>query len=107
MPGVILCAVLAGTIAVAILLVHALFRRLAHIADGSSSAPVTDRVNRKESRLREHTPPADPNVWQSAIVSDLATAEELLDQMEAEGHQERELIVLGNSTFLVRWRGRA
>jgi hypothetical protein len=106
MPGVILFAVLAGTITVVIVLVHALFRRFAHVADGSSSTPVTDRENRKEGGLRRYTPPADPNVWQSVIVSDLSAAEELLDQMEAEGYQECDLIVLGNSTFLVRWRGR-
>jgi hypothetical protein len=108
MSGVILWTVaLAGTIAIAILLVHALFRRFAHIADGSSSTPITDRPTHKEGGSREYTLPAGSNIWQSAIMSDLAAAEELLDRMEAEGYQECELLVLGNSTFLVRWRGRA
>jgi hypothetical protein len=46
----------------------------------------------------------DPSVWRTKVVEDLATAEELLDQAEAEGYEEREMVVLGESSFLVRWR---
>ena len=56
---------------------------------------------------REHAPLTDPNVWRSVMTSDLSVASELLDWAEDEGYRERELIVLGNSTFLVRWRYRA
>lgn len=42
--------------------------------------------------------------WQLTTVSALCDAEGLLDCLEAQGIQERELIVLGNSTFAVRWR---
>lgn len=42
--------------------------------------------------------------WHLATVTDLSDAEDLLDQLENYGYVERELIVLGNSTFTVRWR---
>lgn len=56
---------------------------------------------------RERAALADPNAWQSATVFDLSAAEELLDRAEEDGYAERELLVLGEETFLVRWRGRA
>jgi hypothetical protein len=42
--------------------------------------------------------------WQLATVAALSDAEELLDLLENQGFAERELVVLGNSTFAVRWR---
>jgi len=42
--------------------------------------------------------------WQLATVDDLTNAEDLLDCLEAQGFTERELVVLGNSCFAVRWR---
>jgi hypothetical protein len=42
--------------------------------------------------------------WQLATVTDLTDAEDLLDSLEAQGIEERELVVLGNSCFAVRWR---
>ena len=42
--------------------------------------------------------------WQTVTVYGLATAEDLLDLLEAQGYEEQELIVLGNSRFVVRWR---
>ena len=42
--------------------------------------------------------------WQLATVDDLTAAEELLDCLENQGYAERELVVLGNSAFAVRWR---
>ena len=42
--------------------------------------------------------------WQLATVDDLTAAEELLDCLENQGFAERELVVLGNSAFAVRWR---
>jgi len=42
--------------------------------------------------------------WQLTSVDDLTHAEELLDCLENQGYAERELIVLGNSSFAVRWR---
>jgi len=42
--------------------------------------------------------------WQLATVSALSDAEDLLDCLEAQGYGDRELVVLGNSSFAVRWR---
>src|SRR5438445_8994674 len=42
--------------------------------------------------------------WQLTSVDNLTHAEELLDCLENQGYAERELIVLGNSSFAVRWR---
>lgn len=42
--------------------------------------------------------------WQLRTVDDLSHAEELLDSLESNGYQDRELVVLGNSCFAVRWR---
>jgi len=42
--------------------------------------------------------------WQLTTVDDLTNAEDLLDCLEAQGFAERELVVLGNSCFAVRWR---
>ncbi|MDB5309275.1 MAG: hypothetical protein JWO38_3477 [Gemmataceae bacterium] len=42
--------------------------------------------------------------WQLTTVSDLTAAEDLLDCLEAQGFADRELVVLGNSCFAVRWR---
>jgi hypothetical protein len=42
--------------------------------------------------------------WQLTTVDDLTDAEDLLDSLEAHGHVDRELVVLGNSCFAVRWR---
>ena len=42
--------------------------------------------------------------WQLAMVDSLSDAEELLDSLEARGIEHRELLILGNATFAVRWR---
>jgi hypothetical protein len=42
--------------------------------------------------------------WQLTTVTDLTDAEDLLDCLEAQGFKERELVVLGNSCFAIRWR---
>jgi hypothetical protein len=42
--------------------------------------------------------------WQLTTVSDLCDAEDLLDCLEYQGYTERELLILGNSCFAVRWR---
>lgn len=42
--------------------------------------------------------------WQLTTVDDLTAAEDLLDQLENQGYAERELVVLGNSSFAIRWR---
>lgn len=42
--------------------------------------------------------------WQLTSVDDLTAAEDLLDSLENQGYTERELVVMGNSSFAVRWR---
>jgi len=42
--------------------------------------------------------------WNITTVSALSNAEDLLDCLENRGFTERELLVLGNSCFAVRWR---
>lgn len=51
-----------------------------------------------------HLTPATRTDWQLTTVSALSDAEELLDMLECQGFAERELVVLGNSCFAVRWR---
>jgi hypothetical protein len=97
-----------GVIAATILILHTLARRSAPAVDGGASASaLAARTDRQPSEgSRERAALADPTAWQSAVVSDLSAAEELLDRAEQEGYRERELVVVGNSTFLVRWRNR-
>ena len=98
----ILGAAVAAVIAIT-LVIHALARRSAPATDGTA-LPVLRHAERKSGGSGERAALPAPNVWRFVVLSDLAAAEELLDWAEAEGYQERELIVLGESTFLVRWR---
>lgn len=47
---------------------------------------------------------AAPREWQVTTVSTLRDAEDLLDSLEAHGFGERELVVLAQDAFAVRWR---
>ena len=42
--------------------------------------------------------------WQLTTVETLSSAEDLLDCLEAQGYEDREMVILGNSRFAVRWR---
>jgi hypothetical protein len=48
--------------------------------------------------------PAPAGEWCLRTVSRLRDAEELLDCLEAQGYHERELVILGQASFAVRWR---
>jgi hypothetical protein len=48
--------------------------------------------------------PAARTEWQLTTVTDLTDAEDLLDCLEAQGFRERELVILGNACFAIRWR---
>jgi hypothetical protein len=52
----------------------------------------------------QKTAPPSRTEWNVATVSALCDAEDLLDSLERRGFAERELIVLGNANFAVRWR---
>ncbi|HSQ54460.1 MAG TPA: hypothetical protein VLM40_01845 [Gemmata sp.] len=41
--------------------------------------------------------------WHVATVETLRDAEDFLDALEAQGVEQRELLILGNSTFAIRW----
>ena len=51
-----------------------------------------------------HQTPTTRTDWHLTTVSALHDAEDLLDTLENQGVAERELVVLGNSCFAVRWR---
>jgi len=51
-----------------------------------------------------HATPAPAGDWQLRTVAGLRDAEELLDCLEAQGYKERELVILGQASFAVRWR---
>jgi hypothetical protein len=91
---------------VAIVLIYSFAHRAAPAASGSTPSRARQTECDVSGGTGGSVPAADPTAWQSATVSDLVAAEELLARAEEEGYPERELIVLGNSTFLVRWRGR-
>jgi|SRR5579883_1878 len=57
-----------------------------------------------ETLVDHSVPPATRTDWQLTTVSALHHAEELMDVLENQGFVERELVVLGNSCFAVRWR---
>lgn len=52
----------------------------------------------------DHLTPSTRTDWRLSTVSALCDAEEMLDVLEYQGYAERELVVLGNSCFAVRWR---
>lgn len=54
--------------------------------------------------LRSDAPARPRADWQLAAVNDLTHAEDMLDSLESHGYEDRELVVLGNSCFAVRWR---
>lgn len=56
--------------------------------------------------LAGHNSIASPTTtdWQLTTVAALCDAEELLDTLENHGYAERELVVMENSGFAVRWR---
>jgi hypothetical protein len=57
------------------------------------------------SVLTSPTKPERSDDWQLTTCSALHDAENLLDKLETKGVTERELLVLGNRCFAVRWRG--
>lgn len=61
---------------------------------------MTDTLRSTGDHLRPHL----RTDWQLTSVDDLTAAEDLLDCLENQGYSERELVVLGNSSFAVRWR---
>lgn len=62
-----------------------------------------DRATETLSARLDPTP-APTGDWMLTIVAALCEAEVLLDRLERQGFTERELVILGESSFAVRWR---
>jgi hypothetical protein len=54
--------------------------------------------------LSSETSAKSAKEWQLTTVDNLTAAEELLDLLENQGFAEREVVILGNARFAVRWR---
>lgn len=48
--------------------------------------------------------PVGNREWHVTTVTSLSDAEDMLDCLESNGFADRELVVLGNRSFAVRWR---
>ncbi|MBA4067896.1 MAG: hypothetical protein C0501_30185 [Isosphaera sp.] len=78
---------------------------LAGDAPAARGAAGADTLSASATGTDEHRAFALPRAdWQLATVADLTAAEDLLDCLENQGYEERELVVLGNACFAVRWR---
>ncbi|OWK36502.1 hypothetical protein FRUB_09065 [Fimbriiglobus ruber] len=42
--------------------------------------------------------------WKATTLHNLSQVEDLLDSLEMHGIADREVVALGNSTFIVRWK---
>jgi hypothetical protein len=67
--------------------------------DKPTTTPTADTVE-----ITAGTSEPKPAEWHLVTVSSLTAAQEILDSLEAQGVAEREFVVLGNSSFAVRWR---
>jgi hypothetical protein len=73
------------------------------LADDSALAGLSDLAS---ETLDGHpiTTPLPAGEWQLQTLSSLSDAESLLDCLERQGINERELVILGRASFAVRWR---
>ncbi|HEV3437543.1 MAG TPA: hypothetical protein VG122_09290 [Gemmata sp.] len=83
---------------------YALVRQSAPASDTGSHPP--DWLSSREVSLSSESAASFvvQDRWQTVTLDSLAAAEELLDLAEMGGYSERELVILGNTLFLVRWR---
>jgi metal-dependent HD superfamily phosphatase/phosphodiesterase len=94
----------AGT-AIALLAVYAVATKPQPVEALAGETTIADATAAAETMATgRHLTPATRTDWQLTTVSALSDAEELLDVLEFQGFAERELVVLGNSCFAVRWR---
>lgn len=64
--------------------------------------PAAETVNGASDLVQTTAPVGKP--WQTKTLANLRQVEDLLDSLEAHGFGEREVHILGESTFAVRWR---
>ena len=55
-------------------------------------------------RFPDRIRPVKSAQWQTRALDNLSVAEDLLDLLEARGVKKRELVILGNASFEVRWQ---
>ncbi|MBY0456746.1 MAG: hypothetical protein K2V38_05380 [Gemmataceae bacterium] len=96
-----IAGVVVGLSAVYVLTVKA---KEAALAGENTVVGLADPAADTLATARHRTAPATRTEWNLATVTALSDAEELLDVLECQGYEERELVVLGNSSFAVRWR---
>jgi hypothetical protein len=103
-----LTLLLIGGVVLAVAAVSVVNVRSAEVVDpilaGEAAVGRTDPASETLAGPTETPPPPALAEWHLLTVSALCEAEDLLDCLEAQGYQERELIVLGNCCFAVRWR---
>jgi hypothetical protein len=71
-------------------------------AGSTATDPAADTLS-TSSEVEKTTPPLGV-AWQTKTLTNLRQVEDLLDCLEAHGVHERDVQILGESTFLVRWR---
>ena len=98
--------ILAGAVVVltAVYVGTATHKPLEALAGETTIANEADPANETLATGRHVATNPTQTDWHLTTVSKLSDAEELLDMLENQGFAERELVVLGNSTFAVRWR---
>jgi hypothetical protein len=72
-------------------------------AEKRPAVDAADSKTEPQADQREAVP-KDEAGWHTKTVSALREAEDLLDSLEAQGVTERELVVLSETSFAVRWR---
>jgi hypothetical protein len=95
---------LAGTFA-ALAAVYAVITKAEPAQALAGETTISDAVAAAETLAGgREVPPLGRTDWKLTTVTALCDAEELLDVLEMKGFTERELVVMGNSCFAVRWR---
>lgn len=92
--------------AVAVTAVHVFATKAESVESLAGETTLANSADPAAETLASDRPfvPAQRSDWQLTTVSALSEAEELLDVLECQGVTERELVILGNSCFAVRWR---
>ncbi len=78
--------------------------RPAEVLASETTLAEADAAAAAETLSGQQFTPATGSEWRLTTVDALSDAEDLLDLLENQGVAERELVVLGNSSFVVRWR---
>ncbi len=69
-----------------------------------ASDPSTDTLAGSSEMVKTVLIPPRKPEWQTATLHSMADVEDLLDSLEAHGVASREVSVVNNNTFAVRWK---